>query len=256
MNGILFNYRLISFSLLFLSFANASAIADTTVFKSGPGQTVLIELFTSEGCSSCPPADEWMSTFKNSPDVWKIFVPVAFHVDYWNYLGWNDAMSLAQFSERQRNYASRWRLPSVYTPMIVNNGKESKEWYQTPTLSIKGKKDAGVLKIEKKNEEEFEVEFSPPNNIFTGRVWVNAAYLGNDMVYHVERGENQGRTLRHDFTVLSFQKKELVYQEGILKSTIQFDLKNSSSAPHHAIAAWVTREDYTEPLQAVGGVLD
>ena len=60
------------------------------VFKSAPTQTALLELFTSEGCSSCPPAERWLTSLKESARLWKEFVPVAFHVDYWDHLGWRD----------------------------------------------------------------------------------------------------------------------------------------------------------------------
>src|SRR4051812_18118930 len=62
--------------------------------------TQLIELFTSEGCSSCPPADEWLHDLGKQPGLWTDFVPVAFHVDYWDYLGWKDIFSTPEFSER------------------------------------------------------------------------------------------------------------------------------------------------------------
>jgi len=64
--------------------------SEPKTFESGDTQNSLIELFTSEGCSSCPPADAWISQLKESPDLWKKIVPVAFHVDYWNNLGWRD----------------------------------------------------------------------------------------------------------------------------------------------------------------------
>ena len=73
--------------------------------SSGENNTPLLELFTSEGCSSCPPAEEWLSRQSKSPELWKRFVPVAFHVDYWNYLGWTDPYSSPEWSARQRDYS-------------------------------------------------------------------------------------------------------------------------------------------------------
>ena len=61
-----------------------------TTFESGVTRTTLLELFTSEGCSSCPPAEKWLSQLKSNPDLWKKIVPIAFHVDYWDHLGWRD----------------------------------------------------------------------------------------------------------------------------------------------------------------------
>ncbi len=83
--------------------ANAAPI----VFQSSTRQTALLELYTSEGCSSCPPAEAWLSKLKTEPGLWSEFVPVAFHVDYWNNLGWRDKLSSEQFSRRMANTGRR-----------------------------------------------------------------------------------------------------------------------------------------------------
>jgi hypothetical protein len=93
------------------------------VMQSGPKQVTLMELYTSEGCSSCPPAEVWFSELKDAPGLWKIFVPVAFHVDYWDNLGWPDKYASAAFTARQRSYAAEWRSENVYTPELVSGGK-------------------------------------------------------------------------------------------------------------------------------------
>ena len=95
-----------------------------TTFESGAAQTTLLELFTSEGCSSCPVAEKWLSQFKTNSDLWKKIVPVAFHVDYWDNLGWPDRFAKAEFTLRQRRYAASWPTGAVYTPAFVVNGKE------------------------------------------------------------------------------------------------------------------------------------
>src|SRR6476661_2706945 len=80
--------------------------SEPKTFESGDTQNSLIELFTSEGCSSCPPAEKWLSAFKSNPDLWKKIVPVAFHVDYWNHLGWRDRVSTPEVTQRQQHYAA------------------------------------------------------------------------------------------------------------------------------------------------------
>ena len=85
----------------------ASAMPATT-FESGETQSTLIELFTSEGCSSCPPAEKWMSALKSNQDLWKTIIPVAFHVDYWDRLGWRDCFAKPEFTSRQQRYAAAW----------------------------------------------------------------------------------------------------------------------------------------------------
>ena len=109
--------------LLTLCFSGKSQ-TNLITFQSTDEQTSLLELFTSEGCSSCPPAETWLSGLKAAPGLWKEFVPVAFHVDYWDYLGWRDPWGAKTFSLRQHAYAKTWRIDSVYTPAFILNGKE------------------------------------------------------------------------------------------------------------------------------------
>src|SRR5436190_11363063 len=103
----------------FCLFAGCAGYSAPLRFESPERQTALLELYTSEGCSSCPPAETWFSKLKNAPGLWTNFVPVAFHVDYWNRLGWRDKFSDAQFSERQRAYAQLWSAENIYTPEFV-----------------------------------------------------------------------------------------------------------------------------------------
>ena len=97
---------------------------ETRVIESGPRQVTLVELYTSEGCSSCPRADRWISHFVDSSDLWQRVVPLSFHVDYWDYLGWKDRFSKPEFSKRQRNHKKTGNVPAVYTPGTLVNGKE------------------------------------------------------------------------------------------------------------------------------------
>src|ERR1700676_1589940 len=93
-------------------------------FESKPARTHLLELFTSEGCSSCPPAEAWLGKLKSDDRLWKDFVPIAFHVDYWDGLGWKDRFAQPEWTRRQNSYAVRWGGSSVYTPGFVLDGRE------------------------------------------------------------------------------------------------------------------------------------
>jgi len=88
-----------------------------------PGPRV-IELYTSEGCSSCPPADRWLAALASQPQLWARYVPLAFHVDYWDALGWPDRFASRRHTARQRAYARNGRLSQVYTPAFVVGGNE------------------------------------------------------------------------------------------------------------------------------------
>src|SRR5256885_10643086 len=114
--------------LLFLLVFSSRVPAHADVlFEAGPARVHLLELFTSEGCSSCPPADAWFSKLKQSPGLWHDFVPVAFHVDYWDRLGWRDRFASKEWTSRQQAYAVRGNGDSVYTPEFVLDGNESRQ---------------------------------------------------------------------------------------------------------------------------------
>src|SRR3979411_423943 len=131
-----------AFILIALLYA-LSAHAGDVVFESKPARTHLIELFTSQGCSSCLPAEEWMSGLKNQPRLWQDIVPVAFHVDYWDHLGWRDPFASKTWTERQADYSVRWKGDSVYTPAFALDGKE---WHYGK-LPATATETPGVLRI-------------------------------------------------------------------------------------------------------------
>jgi hypothetical protein len=97
--------------------------------RSGNTTVPLLELYTSEGCSSCPPADEWLSSFRQSGLVPDRVVPLALHVDYWNDLGWEDSYSQKTFTDRQYRLAGLNRMRSVFTPQFVLNGRNLSRWH-------------------------------------------------------------------------------------------------------------------------------
>lgn len=90
---------------LSLVLIEVSIAEDKVKFQSSVKQTTLIELFTSQGCSSCPPADRWLNSFTDDPRLWKEIVPIAFHINYWDRLGWKDPFATEKFTERQYNYS-------------------------------------------------------------------------------------------------------------------------------------------------------
>ena len=110
-----------------LALAAPSSAADV-VLRSGPARTRLIELYSSEGCSSCPPADDWINALARSPRLWKDFVPVVFHVTYWDYIGWKDLYANPAYDARQRAESSAWGERSTYTPGLALDGEEWRDW--------------------------------------------------------------------------------------------------------------------------------
>jgi hypothetical protein len=236
------------FSVTFL-LINAIAMPATT-FESGETQSTLIELFTSEGCSSCPPAEKWLSGLKSNQYLWKKIVPVAFHVDYWDRLGWRDRFAKPEFTSRQQDYAAAWGNDSVYTPGFVVNGKEWRGWFggnMTPTSSTK----VGVFRVSLGAAGKLTASYIPE----TGQsrsLTLNIALLGNDLQSDVKRGENSGRKLRHDFVVLDLIKMAMVNDSNGWTGSIMLPMRSGDDNPS-ALAAWIT--DNEMPIQATGGWL-
>jgi len=226
--------------------------SEPKTFESGETQNSLLELFTSEGCSSCPPAEKWLSTFKSNPDLWKKTVPVAFHVDYWDHLGWRDRFAKPEFTSRQQRYAAQWGGDSVYTPGFVVNGREWRAWFSANALPPSSKK-VGSLRVTLSDDGKvgatFVVESTQPRALT-----LNVALLGTDLESDVKRGENSGRKLRHDFVVLQLAKSNMVVSAGSWSGSLSFPKDGGVEKPS-ALAAWVAAGEIGPPLQATGGWL-
>ena len=226
--------------------------------RSGPGQVALLEVYSSEGCSSCPPAEEWLTRLSTRPGLWTEVVPVVFHVDYWDALGWTDPLSARRFTERQQAQASAWGGEGgVYTPGFVLNGQEWRDWHRHDTARTATPRPTGILTIEQTGQGRFTVTFQPqaggpPASSYT----VHAALLGCGLVSNVTAGENAGRRLTHDFAVIDDAEETLQPAgDGRFTRDITFSRPSTLTPPRRAIAAWVSPIGHLEPLQAAGAYL-
>ncbi len=226
--------------------------AEEIKFSSSPQQTALVELYTSEGCSSCPPAEAWLSGLKNDPGLWKQIVPIAFHVDYWDRLGWRDRFSSKRWTERQSRYATLWNSESVYTPAVVVNGREERDRSQA-RLSQPNEKQTGLLRVTSTDGKTFTLEFRPADG--SARDWdAYLALLGAEITTDVRAGENSGRNLKHDFVVLDLQNAEMKSDSGAASARLTISAP-VGNVPRRAIAAWVTQRGELPARQATGGWL-
>lgn len=196
-------------SLLFL-FASIVFSAGVIISLSGYTLTrsvkaeqgfVVLEFFTSEGCSSCPPAEklvEWAhKKYKDEP----VYI-LAYHVDYWNKLGWTDVFSDSLYTKRQQRYAERFRLNSVYTPQIVVNGHTEFVGSEEATLKKNLKENlssASTAAIQVKNlkvdGDKITVEYSIPKTPPSTELMV--AVVEKSATSKILGGENKGKTLAH-----------------------------------------------------------
>ena len=186
----------------------AQKTLDKTVKTKTP---VLVELFTSEGCSSCPPADKVLTKLAaEQPNANADVITLEFHVDYWNYLGWKDEFSLPHYGERQGGYAGYFGLDSNYTPQMVVDGQ--KEFvgsnYGNATNAIaeavKNEKAAVEIKTEQAVKgSKIKVKMTDVAKHDESYIWL--AVTEDNLSSNVRRGENSGRTLAHTSVVREMQ---------------------------------------------------
>lgn len=234
------------------SLAASEALAAAPVeFASGIERVALVELYTSEGCSSCPPADRWLSRLESDAGLWTEFVPVALHVDYWNDIGWEDRFSRRRYSERQRRYAAEGGTRIVYTPGVFLNGRDWSGWRAGQAIADRTS-GPGNLSL-RVDGEDVVVRFSPAATV-APRLRVHVAVLGMDLETRVRAGENNGRTLHHDFVALGLASFPLEASDGVYRAVTTLPAVARAPA-RRAIAAWVSTRDSQMPIQAVGGYL-
>ena len=173
----------------------------------------VVELFTSEGCSSCPPADRLLQDLiEDAAAADKKVYALSFHVDYWNYLGWKDPYSDARYSKRQRSYRHFFESGRVYTPQMIVNGR--KEFVGSnrgkAMLAIKSalSRPAAVrfeVEIQSKEASILRASYKATGLPGNKKILIQAAVVEEDLTQRVARGENRGRKLTHDNVVRSFQ---------------------------------------------------
>ncbi len=244
------------FTLLFLAlvFYTDASVQAEVIITSPNTRVNLLELYTSEGCSSCPPADIWVSKLKLHPGLWKSIVPVVFHVDYWNYIGWKDRFSSAEYSSRQRGYARSKKLQTVYTPGFLLNGQEWRSFFGLKKPPAKSNEQVGSLELIVNNREVATV-FMPAGGLDESGYVLNIAVLGLGIKTDVKAGENINKELKHDFTVLGYKKISMNRNDS--GHTIKTGLPDIvETAPKMAVSAWVNKYDDPTPIQAAGGWLE
>lgn len=220
-----------------------------TELRSGPARVSVLELYTSQGCNSCPPADEWMTELSTRPGLWKDYIPLAFHVDYWDYIGWKDRFARPAFGARQFRYQDEGGISTVYTPGMVLNGDEWRQW-RTASEPPKSDATAGYLTADI-GSGVAKVEYSTTAYVADGLV-ANVAILGFGLESRVSAGENRGRTLSNDFVVLGLA--DAVMQGKVSEFDATIDLPTTiAPAGRYAVVVWISSETRLSPLQAAGG---
>ena len=221
------------------------------------GPVAVIELFTSEGCSSCPPADELLSDIVHEATVGILpLFALAFHVDYWDFQGWPDRFASAEHSARQRSYAAALGTGTLYTPQMIVNGavelvgsRRSTAWSEITAALGRTTETAMSLAVARPAPRESEVVVTydvkaPPD----GGV-INVAVVERGLVVDVQRGENAGRTLHHDNVVRAFRSLPLEAGTG----RTQLRLPPALDPARSSVIAYVQLAN-TGPIVTAAGV--
>ena len=219
--------------------------AEACSARSSATTAPVVELYTSEGCSSCPPADRWLSTLKADPSV----VALAFHVDYWDRLGWKDRFSSASFTERQAREQATDGARFSYTPQVVVGGRDSRDWPSTAALDAQRPAATVALAMARQGDH-------VTATVVTGaqtpkRLAAYWAVTEQGHVSNVQAGENQGSTLHHDFVVRDYRTVP-AWPSTEPSRSIGFDLSGSADAAHpRQVNLVVVDADTGRPLQAL-----
>ncbi len=214
----------------------------------GPQRTVMIELFTSQGCNSCPPAERYLNTYVDHPKLWTAYVPVAFHVDYWDYLGWRDRFADPRHTTRQRRYAELRHLRTVYTPAFVVNGRTWGLGFLRGEPQIEAE-HVGVLEL-MVNGQQVSATFEPDRTV-SGTLDFHLALLGMNLSTRILAGENKGRVSRHEFVAVGHKQTRGTghrWRVGLPKIKV-------TPADRLALVAWISEPGDPTPIQAAGGYL-
>ena len=179
---------------------------------------IVLELFTSQGCSSCPPADVLLNKVKKQyPN--EVFA-LSYHVDYWNYIGWRDPFSKSSFTQKQRSYNRKFRYRSNYTPQLVVNGKEHFVGSSNSKLNYKiseyGKlQSANSIKIANAEKNDTAIDFSYTIDGEITDKQLRVVLVLDERVTAVKRGENRNRTLKNSNIVVAEKYLELNDASGV-----------------------------------------
>jgi hypothetical protein len=239
--------------VLVAAFFMTQADAAKCLARSGERTTALVELYTSEGCSSCPPADRWLSSLGKSYRPEQV-VPLALHVDYWDYIGWKDPYAKREFSQRQRRLSQLQRQALVYTPQVLVQGMDFRAWggaeFDRAVARINARPARAQLELEVLAAAPDALRLRARASVPDSAQWPDAAFYvaayENRLQSRVTAGENGGRVLSHDHVVLEWQGP---YALG--ERELRLSLLPRAKTADSGVVAFVQNRRTAEVLQAL-----
>ena len=230
-------------ALIALSVVSTVSAGQIWVNEGQPAQVV--ELFTSEGCSSCPPADKYISKFESNSGLWDEVIPVVYHVDYWDYLGWKDKFAKPEFSQLQRLYNAYDVVGSVYTPGFVVDGKEWRGFFNWVNRKLPENEQTAAKRLTLvRKDNAFQLKYDDDSTLDATII-----FLSNNQTTQIRAGENRGKTLEHDFIAVS--RSQARSSEGHWTFTYEGNLSDID-----AVAAWITPVGSFNRIQTVAGKIE
>ncbi len=214
------------------------------------GSVAVVELFTSQGCSSCPPADRLLSAIAAEPTLAGKVVPLAYHVDYWDYIGWTDPFSSSNWSARQKQYAQAYNTNRIYTPQVVVNGTD--EMVGSEERKVRA---AIAEALAKKPPVDLDLAVEKTTGGLRAQVTAShaaalprdadvlVALVENGLVTKVGRGENGGRTLKNDAVVRRLEKAFALAAAAGGRGTGAIELPIGESAPGRKLGVAAFAQD-------------
>ena len=239
--------------------AAADVLAAACSAQSGEGTAALVELYTSEGCDSCPPADRWLASLASRGFAPVRVVPIALHVDYWDYIGWKDPYAKREFAERQRRLAHLKRATYVFTPQVLLQGQDFRRWgtaafdEAVAQINARPAKARIALRLEAVRARTLEVE-ARAELLEASQREDAALYLAsyeNRLVSQVGAGENRGRTLAHDYVVFEWQGPVGFASGTSFAGRHSLPLLPQAVPAHSGVVAFVQNRRTAEVLQAL-----
>lgn len=220
--------------LILLSFSSMSFAAEPQVryFESGTYQTHLLELYTSEGCSSCPPAEAWLKN-KNASEFKRLpLIPLAFHVTYWDYIGWKDVFAEKQYDRRQRKMVTNEGGRTVYTPQFFIDSKTTRGMNAAIDRLSRKEKKLSVVKIKASlraldNRVNVNISLNRLDSTMDDVVRVGVVGYENDITSSITAGENEGKVGRHQYVVRALQTSS-VSLKSVKNREFEFNTENNN----------------------------
>ena len=232
-----------------------------------PPHLVIVELFTSEGCSSCPPADALLKELSEQQKMNGVqIVALEEHVDYWNHLGWKDPYSAAEFSQRQSDYAQVFGTDGVYTPQMVVDGQSelvgsrsaaAREAIQKAANQPKAEIVLGAGANSSPGKPAFEVQIKSLGGVSVrgeAELWIAVTEKG--LQTDVKAGENSGETLKHAAVVRSLRKIDTLHDPAGYDRQIQVAVDPGWKKENLAVAVFLAEKSSRKIIGAAASSLD